>query len=42
MLFGRSKVGVGLHYFATIMVAIGRELGEWGVNNYLETKQIRL
>ena len=42
MLFGRSKVGVGLHYFATIMVAIGTLISAtWIIasNSWMQTPQ---
>ena len=42
MLFGRSRVGVGLHFFATCMVALGTLISAtWiiSVNSWMQTPQ---
>src|SRR6201996_7562821 len=42
MLFGRSKVGPGLHFFATIMVAVGTLISTFWIlasNSWMQTPQ---
>lgn len=42
MLFGKKRVGPGLHYFATLMVALGRLISAtWilSVNSWMQTPQ---
>ena len=42
MLFGRKRVGVGLHFFATMMVAVGTLISAtWiiAVNSWMQTPQ---